>query len=177
MFEKADPVYMVNAGEDPIILKINGRSNYLTCQPVAEFFTHSIEQGKRNFVIDFADCTAMDSTFLGILTGAALDLRKSNPPGSMVFIRLDKRNLEVVKNLGLHRLVKIDSEISSPSFDPRKSKEITLHGPDKDQRTTAKMILKAHQNLIQLEEGNRDKFQDVISFLKEQIESDPQDSS
>ena len=176
MFEKAEPVYMVSAREDPVILKINGCSNYLNCQPVADLFTRLIDQGKRNFVVDFGDCTAMDSTFLGILTGTALDLRNFVPPGSMMFIRLDKRNLEVVRNLGLHRLVDIDSSLSSLSFDPRESEEIVPTDSGKDQKATAEMILKAHQNLIQLKEGNREKFQDVISFLKEQLKDESLES-
>ncbi len=170
MFNKAEPVYMVNAGEDPVILKINGHSNYLNCKPIADFFSRSIEKGKRNFVIDFVDCTAMDSTFLGIVTGVALDLHKLKPPGSLILIRLSKRNLEVVRNLGLHRIVKIDSSEFQLNFDPGQSKAIPLDTVDKDSVASAKMVLKAHENLIQLKEGNRDKFQDVISFLKEQIE-------
>lgn len=172
MFDKAEPVYMVNTDEDPVILKINGCSNYLNCKPVADFFDRSMQQGKRNFVIDFGNCTATDSTFLGILTGTALQLRELNPSGSMVFIRLNKRNLEVIRNLGLHRLVKVGSGVSLPSLDPGQSKKITRDTPSEDQRATAKMILKAHQNLVQFEEGNRDKFQDVISFLKKQLENE-----
>ena len=37
---------------------------------------------------------------------------------------------------------------------------------------TPKMILKAHQNLVHIEESNLNKFQDVLSFLKKQVKEE-----
>ena len=42
-----------------------------------------VEQGK-SFVVDFRDCTSMDSTFLGILVGLALELRKHKEKGQHI---------------------------------------------------------------------------------------------
>ncbi len=68
-----------------------------------------LKSGKTRFVIDFLRCTSMDSTFLGVLAGFALELRKRTPKGSLVLTRMGQRNLELIRNLGLHKLLTIDS--------------------------------------------------------------------
>ncbi len=59
-----------------------------------------IHQRKSRFVVDFLHCSSMDSTFLGVLAGAALQLRKENPPGGLTLCGLGPRNLELIRNLG-----------------------------------------------------------------------------
>ena len=51
----------------------------------------------------------MDSTFLGVLAGIALELRKRTPKGSLVLARMGQRNLELIRNLGLHQLLTVDT--------------------------------------------------------------------
>ncbi len=161
-----ESAFLVKAYAEPIVIKINGRASYLNCAPVSDFFARMIENGKKSFVIDFQECQTMDSTFLGIIAGLALDLRKMQPPGSVSLCRLSKRNLELVRNLGLHRIINVGSEefpmvFGNPDekLNPVKRKEID----------NAKMILKAHENLVEIEDTNKSKFQDVIDFLKNQV--------
>ena len=54
--------------------------------------------------VDFQHCSSMDSTFLGILVGLALQLRKLEVAGKLTLINLVGRNLETVKNLGIHKI-------------------------------------------------------------------------
>jgi hypothetical protein len=46
----------------------------------------------------------MDSTFLGILVGLALKLRKFEDEGFLTLVNLRGRNLETVKNLGIQKI-------------------------------------------------------------------------
>ena len=59
--------------------------------------------GRRNYIVDFQDCSSMDSTFLGILVGLALKLRKFEDEGYLTLVNLRGRNLETVQNLGIHK--------------------------------------------------------------------------
>ena len=103
------PVYLVDAYADPVIVRLEGRACHANCACLQDFFTQMIGQGKTRFVMDFAGCTSMDSTFLGVLAGAALEVRRQNPPGSLVLCRVARRNLELLRNLGLHRLLTVDA--------------------------------------------------------------------
>jgi hypothetical protein len=107
----------------------------------------------------------MDSTFLGILAGTALELRKKDPPGELRLCRLGERNHELILNLGLQNLLNIsdgDIEENAAAFDPLEDKEVT----------DAKKVLQAHEHLADADEGNQTKFQDVIAFLRNQVESE-----
>lgn len=165
---ETETTFLVDAYSDPVILKVNGRANYMNCGPVGELLNKVIAQGSRTIVIDFAQCSGMDSTFLGIVAGAALELRKMNPPGQMTLCRLGTRNMELIRNLGLHRLVNVasDEEISKlEQEDQSKLSEL-----ETDNAASAQMILNAHESLIEADQNNQRKFQDVISFLKNQVE-------
>ena len=48
--------------------------------------TAMIAQGKTRFAVDFKSCASMDSTFLGVLAGAAIQLRRLTAPGSLTLL-------------------------------------------------------------------------------------------
>jgi len=104
----------------------------------------------------------MDSTFLGIIAGAAIATRKHTSQGSLTITCLSPRNLELVRNLGLHRLADIDTETTAthPPFDLE-----ALEGQNPVNRAT---MLEAHETLSGIDDSNRAKFQDVVAFLKEE---------
>lgn len=168
MPEPARPVFLVDAYSDPALVRIEGRASFQNSACLRDFFAELIRQGKRRFAIDFRACLSMDSTFLGTLAGAALELRKLDPPGSLVLCRLGPRNLELVRNLGLHRLMTVDAGERDLSFSPG-TKQLEC-APVTDEVESARLVLEAHENLVAADENNRGKFQDVLAYLKNRIE-------
>jgi anti-anti-sigma regulatory factor len=168
------PVFLVDVYSDPILVKVRGRASFQNSQLVRDFFQQAIGEGRRRFAVDFAECAGMDSTFLGVLAGAALELRKAVPAGSLVFLRLGARNLELVRNLGLHRLATVDpgnagdgtAPVPAGGSGPVKP----LEGPKLAEVESARLCLKAHENLIAADHGNLGKFQDVITILKNRVD-------
>lgn len=132
-----------------------------------EFLDQIVEQGKRHVMMDFQRCTSMDSTFLGVLAGAAIQLRKQQPPGTLVLCRLGPRNLELVRNLGLHRLLTVDT--GEPHAVTGEVQALKCR-PQRDEIQNARLVLEAHENLVAADAANQTKFQDVLSFLKQRIE-------
>lgn len=168
MPDKDDSAFLVDAYSDPAIIKIRGRVSFMNSGPLREFFSKVIQSDKSRFIVDFSECSSMDSTFLGILAGAALELRKQQDQGSIVLCRLGARNLELVRNLGLHRIMTVDPGDLSLEFTKPSERLVTPEG--KVELENAKLVLEAHENLIEADERNRNKFQDVVSFLKNQVE-------
>jgi len=168
MSDKDNSAFLVDAYSDPAIVKIRGRVSFTNSGPLRDFFSQVIKSEKCRFIVDFSECTSMDSTFLGILAGAAIELRKCQPPGSLVLCRLGARNLELVRNLGLHRIMTVDAGDRSLDFNKNVTALETREG--KAELENAKLVLEAHENLIEADERNRNKFQDVVSFLKNQVE-------
>jgi anti-sigma B factor antagonist len=164
----AKPAFLVDAYSDPILIRIEGRASFQNSGCLHDFFTEMMKQGKARFVLDFQNCTSMDSTFLGVMAGAALELRKKTPPGSLVIVRASQRNLELIRNLGLHRLVTVDAGNFQMNFGSGAT-QLTCEG-DRSELEHAHLVLQAHENLVATDESNRAKFQDVLTFLKSRVE-------
>ena len=166
MADAPKPTFLVDTSSDPVAIRIEGRASFQNSACLQDFFTALLGQGKRRFVMDFANCTSMDSTFLGVLAGVALQLRKQTPPGSLVLCRLGERNLELVRNLGLHRLLTVDTEAVDVNLNAPSALACV---PDKGELESARLVLAAHENLVAADESNRAKFQDVLAFLKNRV--------
>lgn len=168
MPDSTKPVFLVDAYADPVVVRIDGRASFMNSGGLKDFFAEMVRQGKRSFVVDFKLCASMDSTFLGVLAGAALELRRQSPPGALTLARVGERNLELIRNLGLHRLATVDT--GTHSLNP-----MGTGAPLTEQAHTeierARLVLEAHENLVTTDTDNAAKFQDVMAFLRNRLES------
>jgi len=157
------PVFLVDAYSDPVVVRIMGRACFANSGELQTFLAQMTGQGKARFVLDFRDCSSMDSTFLGVLAGEALELRRRNPPGSLVLCRVGRRNLELLDNLGLNRLLTIDPGEPRPGA----GDAVPLaSGAGGDELDGARLVLEAHENLVAADPANLGKFQDLMTFLR-----------
>lgn len=161
------PVFLVDAYSDPVVVRVDGRASFQNSGCLRDFISEMLARGKTRFVLDFQRCASMDSTFLGVLAGAAIELRKTAPQGSIVATRVAQRNLELMRNLGLHRLLTLDSGDLSLSF---QKCDTPLEAKKTSEVESARMCLEAHENLVSADESNRSKFQDVLAFLRNRVE-------
>ena len=162
MSDPAHPTFLVSAYSDPVVVKVNGKANYLNCNSFREFMETIIAGARRRVFVDFEMCKGMDSTFLGILAGTSIELSKLHPSGELVIGNLSDRNYELICNLGLQNLLTVSKKTPDPDapFDPLQDQEVS----------DTKSILKAHEDLALADEKNITKFQDVITFLRNQVE-------
>jgi len=164
------PVFLVDPYSKPIAIKIVGRASFQNVAPLKDFLEEAYSTGGRDFVFDFSECAGMDSTVLGVLAGCALDLRRMQPRGSMVLCRLGPRNRELVENLGLHRLATVD--FGNGVMGANGATQELASKKIEDEVENARICLEAHESLVEADDSNRAKFQDVISFLKNRVEDD-----
>ena len=168
MTEPAKPTFLVDAYADPVLVRIEGRASFANSGSLKDFFTEMTRQGKVRFVVDFQQCTSMDSTFLGVLAGAALELRRKTPPGTLTLTRVGERNLELIRNLGLHRLAVVDA---SDHLAPAAAGALPIEAGVRSEIESARLMLEAHESLIATDPANTTKFQDVLSFLRNRLET------
>jgi anti-sigma B factor antagonist len=163
-----NPNFLVDAYSDPVVVRLEGRACFTNSACLQDFFAQMVTQGKLRFVIDFLHCASMDSTFLGVLAGLALELRRKNPPGSLVVCRVGRRNLELLRNLGLHRLLTVDASDVPPGSERAAT---ALEGANnRSEVEHARLVLEAHENLIAADPANQSKFQDVMAFLRHRVD-------
>lgn len=168
MSDAAKSVYFANPALDPVPIRIEGRASFQNSACLQDFIKALLAQGKSRFTLDFAGCTSMDSTFLGVLAGVAMQLRKLSPAGELTLVRMSPRNLELVRNLGLHRLLTVDTS-PVPAADLG-AQGTSIPCEQRSELESAKLVLNAHENLISVDEANRSKFQDVLSFLRKRVD-------
>lgn len=157
--------YQVHDSPKAAVLQVLQKASYTNCEPVRNFFDTKFNAGQRSFIVDFANCTSVDSTFLGILVRLALNLRNSENSGKLALVNLNGRNLETVKNLGIHRI----AEISSHAVESLKDLE-SLSENGQDDIACSETIYEAHKTLMNLNEKNLRMFCDVVSFLEQESE-------
>ncbi len=167
MADAVKPGFFVDADSDPVGIRVVGRASFQNSSCLHDFVKERLQAGRTRFAMDFKECTTMDSTFLGVLAGAAIQLRKLSPPGSLVVCRLNERNLELVQNLGLHRLLTIDDGAATAVSDSAGA-TLACNGAASELEQ-ARLVLQAHENLVAADASNQAKFQDVLTFLKEQV--------
>jgi anti-anti-sigma factor len=163
------PVYLVDPSSDPVIVRIEGRVSFQNSGCLRDFAEEMLRQGRDRFILDFQRCTSMDSTFLGVLAGLALELRRRTPPGSLVLARVGPRNLELVRNLGLHRLLTVEADGAAGGAGAN-GHAVPLECGPRSELESARLVLEAHETLCTVDEGNRTKFQDVLVFMKQRVE-------
>lgn len=155
-------LYLVRQDADEAQIKVIGRAVHLNCRPVGRFLRLAIKRGVRHLYVDFADCQGMDSTFMGMLASTAMEAIRQHPPAEVVLTRMDSRNSQLVRDLGLGRLVRFAEDAPEPIG--RFEEQLENDGSNKHE------ILAAHESLVEADEGNLAKFENVLSFLRKEVD-------
>jgi anti-anti-sigma factor len=161
------PAFLVDAESDPVIVQVLGRASFQNSACLKDFIGEMLRSGRARFVLDFERCSGIDSTFLGVLAGAALELRKRQGGGSLVLARVGERNLELMRNLGLHRLLVIEGHGTGATAE--KCRQEIACSPRRSELENARLVLEAHENLVAADPANLGKFQDVLVFLRSRV--------
>ena len=140
---------------------VSGRANFDYAVPLR---TLAEKLAPGNWIqIDLENCTAMDSTFMGVLTMIALKLRKS---GSRAMILGADENLQkLLDDLGVLKLFNLVTEDENTSGG--KSVEVASNS---DMLTTAQTVAEADRALVGADSSNAEKFKQVIEFADQDVE-------
>ena len=170
---------LVARSADLGFVKVVGRGSFQNSGCLKAFYQQLLKEGVSRFVVDLDACTYLDSTFLGILLGLGLKLKDAGT-GLLHILNANPRNLELLRNLGLDRLIIIDGGNSSGSGGGNGLGAGSLNGvkeegleevpcPVPTREEAAPTILEAHENLMQFDPRNIPKFKDVVEFLREDL--------
>ena len=117
--------------------------------------------------LDAFDAGVVASTFLGILAGMALRSRKDH--GEVILTQVVGRNRELVEKMGLDRIMTVAEDPRGAG--PDSARELVPGETSRDE--TRRTMIEAHKNLIELDPGNEQRFQDVVDFLRESVKRRP----
>jgi anti-anti-sigma regulatory factor len=144
-------------------VRVVGRGTFQNATLLKDTCQRLQSLGLTRLTINLHECETMDSTFLGVLAGAALRFRRAG--GEVTLTHVTGRKMELVENMCLDRLLTVrgaDGPEPVTGFDP-------VAGPVPDQVALSRTVLDAHETLSQLSEDNRRKFKDVVDFLRTEL--------
>ena len=158
---------LVARSADLGFIKVVGRGSFQNSGCLKAFYQQLLQEGVHRFAVDLEACTYLDSTFLGILLGLGLKLKDAGN-GLLHVLNASSKNLELLKSLGLDRLIQIDSpKVQANGAVPKQLEEVACPVPTREE--AAPTILEAHEALMEFDARNVPKFKDVVEFLREDI--------
>lgn len=156
-----------------IWLRVEGKGSFQNSVQVKRCFQTMMEKGSRHFVVDLERCPIMDSTFLGTLTGAALNLQNKGE-GEVCIINANARNHQLLTSLGLDHILEVDTDGTRYATEREEVRSElnavpTDNTPAPDKTEQAEHVLAAHEALTQANKENASRFKDVIEFLEKEL--------
>jgi anti-anti-sigma regulatory factor len=152
-------------------IRCEGKGSFVNSSAVKTFGDERIAAGETCLVVDLAECTGMDSTFMGTLAGMAARLA-AVPGGLLQIASSSERNHRSLEDLGLDFLMEIN-----PSASLWRGKEEAIRSALKPpmvpgvlgQISRARHVLDAHRVLSGLNDKNAHEFQEVVTLLENEL--------
>ena len=141
-------------------IRVEGKGTFQNSPGLKEFSRAMMDGGRRSFVVDLANCPAMDSTFMGTLAGMALRLREFGD-GHLWVVNRNLRNSELLEGLGLDALFAHDAP---PAMTSNGSGNAVEQHADKV--FTLEVMRDAHEACVAANPENAARFRDVLEHLR-----------
>ena len=149
--------------ENVVYLKVVGHITAKLCGSLKLRTQESVSSlpASRGVFIDLADCTYMDSTFIGLLIG--LNKQFSKKFGlRLVLFRVNDTCRKLLEGLGVASLFDYRTdEIELPK---------NLQDLSDKEKTSPELLLQVHEDLMDVSPANRARFSGLHSILKAKIE-------
>lgn len=155
--------YEVAVGRRAVYVRLHGLASMTNCLCVRDVLDRFI-RSKRNFVVlDFGDCTGMDSTFMGVIAGVATQDLNDKPVGVAV-VNASPRLVRLLESVGLTELVYVDP-------DPFETPEVQFHLLEEQatEEERLKLIRTAHEHLIAISEENEKIFGSLLGAVETEM--------
>ena len=146
-------------------MKVEGKGSFLNSDDLKEFAREMLDQGYREFVVNLADCTMMNSTFMGTMARLALRLRELGH-GHLHIVHCGSRNQQLLSGLGLDRLFDIDASGDSPPNCGPLEQRLVAQSREERKKTQTETMLQAHEALCRGRARKYASLQRRARFLK-----------
>lgn len=157
---RSDCQYLVSADGDTAVVHIVGHADYLNCEPLQKFLGFTTETTRyRSVILDFTRCASLDSTTLGLVARGALRMRQS-AQRELVLANLRDGPRRAATQLGLAHLATLRD---LPELG--KNPPSLTDAPQPARAVSATTIRDAHEALLEIDPNNRERFEDVLSFI------------
>lgn len=160
-------------------VRVVGRGSYQVSAALKDFGVSAVEQGAEGLVLDLRECSSMDSTFMGVIAGLAMRLRRlQGEAGRVVMLHLSAKTMGLLSTLGLDQLVDAYETDEGPEALrallgaglAEQGQRVSDEAPGRTLQLET--MLAAHEDLVRAAPENLPRFKDVIEFLRGDVRRD-----
>ncbi|MCU0755478.1 MAG: STAS domain-containing protein [Xanthomonadales bacterium] len=154
---------VLHASHDGVhVLKLCGEIRHTLAEAI-EAAADRIGQPRR-LVLDLGEASFLDSTAIGLLVALAREHTGSEETRPTLICD-HPEVLDLLQNLCLDELFTIVPATDSTAV----PETAAVTAADPDELSQARLILKAHQALIEAHPGNREAFDGVVTLFREEV--------
>lgn len=155
--------YEVAAGQRAIYIRVHGLGSMTNCLCVRDVLDDLIESKRGFIVFDLGDCSGMDSTFMGVLAGAATQ-EIDDRAVSVAVVNASKHLAKLLEGIGLTELVYIDPDhFVTPDI------EFHLLEEQATEEDRLNLIRQAHEHLIAICDENEEVFGGLLRTIENEM--------
>ncbi len=143
-------------------IRVKGNASFVCAPPLRELAKKLAAEPFGGLKIDLEECTWMDSTFMGMLAMLGLNAKKKNVPAEIW--NASEQNEKLLCGLGLQKVFAFQNGEFGDAADSAAVSNATTA------ESNARNVLDAHQTLMDIDEGNVQKFEKVVEFVKKDID-------
>jgi len=155
---------LVTRRKDAYRIKVEGRATFECSPPLRNLVNNITPEGVHQVTVDLANCSGMDSTFMGVL--AMIAMRSRTIGTAVQVIGCSTANRHLLDGLGLKKLFAyLDAEAAAEEPDDWDATPETSATP----REQAETVLDAHETLIQADPANQARFGNVVKLVRDDL--------
>ena len=143
-------------------IRVKGNASFVCAPPLRELAKKLAAEPFGGLKIDLDECTWMDSTFMGMLAMLGLNAKKKNVPAEIW--NASEQNEKLLCGLGLKKVFEFQNGEFGDADNAAAASNATTA------ESNARNVLDAHQTLMDIDEGNVQKFEKVVEFVKKDID-------
>lgn len=172
--EVARPVDTIPAGakiaaahyDGRLFITVSGTGSWRESQYILNLCEKARESGENSVIVDFSRCVHLDSTFLGVLHNITAEFGDGKDGGCHLELQnLPRSLLKEMSDLGLTGVLMHFRHAPVPlpeSMQP-------IEGTTPSGEEMGRLLLWAHEALVQADPSNADRFAAVLQVLHEQV--------
>ena len=148
-----------------VVIRISGRGSFLNSIEIQNL-CDSLREKNHNIriIIDLEKCETMDSTFMGTLAGLSVEQNKGGE-GYLTVVNTNDHTNRLLRNLGLSYILDMRDQDAIPQISENHFQKAEEDSSPSRFEQVIHMI-KAHKQLINLDDQNEIRFQSVLKYLE-----------
>jgi anti-sigma B factor antagonist len=165
-----EPIQVAQVDDHLFVIRVVGRGCYQNAGGLKQLFDSLIKADPgTELIVDLEGCTSLDSTFMGVLAGVGLNQRASKR-GRLMLVNLNEHTSRQLQTLGLNHILDIRAGIPDLPSPKAVSFENLPDSQPQSRLEQIRMMIEAHEQLIDADAGNEVRFQGVLAYLANSLE-------